>query len=52
MGILQAIATAMQKMVKGTAAESDPVVHSFGKLSESFGAKHKAFNSAMQLQRG
>ncbi|KAL3133315.1 putative ATP-dependent RNA helicase ddx60 [Trebouxia sp. C0009 RCD-2024] len=51
-GIVQAISTAMQKMVKGTAAESDPVVHCFGKLAEGFTAKHKAFNSAMQLQRG
>ena len=51
-GILQAIATAMQKMVEGTTAESDPVVQNFGKLAESVAGKHNAFNSARQLQGG
>ncbi len=51
-GILRAIATAMEKMVEGTAAASDPVVHSFAKLADAFHIKHKEFNSAMQRQRG
>ena len=51
-GILRAIATAIEKMMEGTAAESDPVVHSFVKLAEGFTDKRKAFNSARQLQGG
>lgn len=47
-GVLKAIATAMEVMVKGTDAERDPVVWTFGKLAEEFGAKHAAFNSSMQ----
>jgi hypothetical protein len=42
----------MEKMVEGTDAAGDPVVHSFGKLAEAFNLKHKEFNSAMQKQRG
>jgi len=42
----------MEKMVEGTDAAADPVVHSFGKLAEAFNLKHKEFNSAMQKQRG
>ena len=52
MGILRAIATAMEKMVLGTAAAADPVVLSFGKLAEAFNDNHKAFNCANQAQRG
>ena len=52
MGVLRAIATAMEKMVEGTEAGADPVVLSFGKLAEAFHVKHKEFNSAMQKQRG
>ena len=51
-GVLRAIATAMEKMVEGTDAAADPVVHSFGKLAEAFHLKHKEFNSAIQKQRG
>ena len=47
-GVLKAIATAMEVMVKGTAAEGDQVVWTFGKLAEEFGAKHAAINSSMQ----
>lgn len=46
--ILRAIATAMSKMVEGTAAEADPVVWTFNKLAEDFQQKHKAFNSSME----
>ncbi len=51
-GVLRAIATAMEKMVEGTDAAADPVVHSFGKLAEAFHLKHKLFNSAMQIREG
>lgn len=48
--ILKAIATAMSKMVDGTAAEADPVVWTFSKLAEELHNKHKRFNSAMRQQ--
>lgn len=49
-GILRAIATAMEKMVEGTAAAMDPVVLSFVKLADAYNLKHKLFNSALRNQ--
>ena len=46
--VMKAIATAMSKMVEGTAA--DPVVWTFTKLAKEYNQKHKKFNSAMQQQ--
>ncbi len=50
--VMKAIATAMSKMVEGTAAcaEADPVVWTFTKLAKEYNQKHKKFNSAMQQQ--
>lgn len=47
-GVLKAIAIAMEVMVKDTPAEGDPVVWTFNKLAEEFAAKHSQFNSSMQ----
>ena len=51
-GILRAIATAMEKMVEGTSAAADPVVYSFARLANAYSLKHKAFNSAMSRRQG
>ena len=50
-GIIQAIATAMEKMIEGTQAAADPVVYSFGKLAQSYRDKHKNFNSPIAKQQ-